>query len=171
MALKLLRKASDEGILEAQHILGGTYLGLTRLPLPGATDEFDPAKLDPALTGDERLEKAGEYLEKAWKRQYPPAGMPLALALIIRDKAPSDLKQAVDILDAVSRLPSPDPVALRQLAWLFTDEDQPTLPSPKARRAAGVKPDPERVEQLMRQAASAGDEEARTWCRRHGVKY
>jgi hypothetical protein len=77
----------------------------------------------------------------------------------------------VDVLDAVSRLPSPDPVALRQLAWLFTDEDQPTLPSPKARRAAGVKPDPERVEQLMRQAASAGDEEARTWCRRHGVKY
>lgn len=169
MALQLLNKAASQDIREAHYLLGGTYLGFGRPRAVGATDEFDPAKLDPSLTGEDRLKKSRGHLEKAWNRGYAPAGPLLAQMLIIGQGGKADLKQGFEVLDAVVKLPPPNVDALRNLALLLTDEDVEGLPTPKERRAAGIKSDARRAEQLMREAAKLGDEPAKQWCADKGV--
>jgi TPR repeat protein len=169
LALQCLNTAASKDIAEAHYLLGSTYLGIK----PGGDENtsFDPAKLAPEVSGNARLKKARGHLEKAWSRGQPLAGVLLAQMLLGGLGGDKDFKGGVEILDQAVQLPPADAYALRNLALIYSDEDVENLPSPAERRAAGVKANPERAKQLMKQAAELGLPEARQWCEEKGIKY
>lgn len=170
-ALRLLKKAAEGDIVEANETLGGTYMGFGRVNPPGVTEKFDPNLLNPTLKGTERLKEARNHLEKAWKRGSPIAGLNLAQLFLTGGSSAADIKDGVNILEKLAILPSPDPKVLYNLAVLLTEQEISQMPSSKARRDAGIKVDTKRALTLMRQSANLGLTAAREWCQDRGIKY
>jgi 2-oxoisovalerate dehydrogenase E1 component beta subunit len=83
---------------------------------------------------------------------------------------PSNAHDAKGLL--LAAIEDPDPVILRNYAYILMPELLPGVPVTRADLdAAKVKPDAKRAEQLMRQAAHAQDPIAQKWCRDNGVRY
>ena len=96
----------------------------------------------------------------------------LAKLLITGQGGPRDVARGMQLLDEACKLPDPDPAILRTHAYLLMPTLLPGVPvTRKDLDAAQVKPDKNRVEQLMRQAARAGDPAAQQWCESERVKY
>jgi TPR repeat protein len=170
-ALTKLEAAAEHNIAEAHEMLAETYTGRIPGDLP-PNDSFDPAKFNPQLTGDARLAKAREHFEKARKYGFAKAGGPLAGLLIQGQGGPRDVAGAMQLLEEASKLEDPDPVILRNYAYLLMPNLLPGVPVTRADLdAAKVKPDAKRAEQLMRQAAHAQDPVAQQWCRANGVRF
>lgn len=170
-ALAKLEAAAAHDIAEAHEMLAETYMGNTPSNLPEG-DDFDPAKLNPSLTGDARLERARDHFEKALKYGFSKAGGLLARLLIEGSGGPRDVARGMQLLDAASKLEDPDPAILRTYAYLLMPQLLPGVPVTREDlNAANVKPDADRVVALMRQAARANDPHAQQWCRDNGVKY
>jgi TPR repeat protein len=170
LALQHLEAAAAKDIAEAHFTLGTTYLGLMPADL-AAGDDFDPAKLNPGLTGEPRLRKARGHLETAAQRSLTPAGGVLARMLLNGEGGPRDVARGVKVLDEATRQPNPDASHLRILAYLLLPNSSAGLPTREELQAAQVKPEPKRAEELMRQAARMGDGPARLWCSENGVAY
>jgi len=171
LAFQKLQAAADKDIAEAHFLLGDTYLGHAPASQQ-AGDNFDPAKLNPSLKGDDRLVKAREHFERALRFGFAPAGGPLAGMLIMGEGGARDLSRGIQLLDAATKMESPDPVLLRNYAYLLMPELLEGVPVTREElKAANVTPDAKRAEQLMRQAARLKDEPAQAWCRANGVTF
>jgi TPR repeat protein len=168
LAQKHLEAAAAEDIPEAHNLLGDVYR--QQEATPGS--DFDPLKFDPGLKGAARLVKAREHYEKAVRFGSDVANGPLAGMMIEGVGGPRDLAKGVVHLDQASKIENPDPVILRNYAYLLEPELLPGLPFTRAElNAAKVKPDASRAEAFMIRAARAEDGPAKDWCRLRGIRY
>jgi serine/threonine protein kinase/TPR repeat protein len=168
LALKYLDAAASENISEAHNLLGDVYR--QQEAAPGSN--LEPLKFNPALQGAARLAKAREHYENAVKFGSEVANGPLAGMLIEGVGGPRDLAKGISHLDVASKIENPDPVILRNYAYLLMSDLLPGLPFTRAElNAAKVKPNDQLAKELMIKAAKAEDVPAQDWCRSKGVRY